>query len=78
MNRKLVTILLVIVLVLCLGIAGAMGFVWYRDNHVFVEGTAYPIRSASLDLRESDISLAHYDELHSKLPKCQKIGRAHV
>lgn len=71
MKKKLVTVLLIIVLVLCLGIAGALGFVWYRDNHVFVEGTAYPISSVSLDLREEDISMTHYDELHSKLPKCQ-------
>lgn len=72
-KKKLVTVLLIIVLVLCLGIAGALGFVWYRDNHVFVEGTAYPISAVSLDLREEDISMAHYDELQSKLPKCQII-----
>lgn len=71
MKKKLVTILLIIVLVLCLGIAGALGFVWYRDNHVFVDGTAYPISALSLDLREENISMAHYDELQSKLPKCQ-------
>ena len=70
-KKKLVTVLLIIVIVLSLGIAGALGFVWYRDNHVFVEGTAYPISAVSLDLREEDISMAHYDELQSKLPKCQ-------
>ena len=42
------------------GAAGAVGFLWYRDNHVFVEGTAYPIDSRQLDLREEDISFEHY------------------
>ena len=41
MGNKVVVVLLVIVLVLSLLIAGAVGFLWYRDNHVFVEGKAY-------------------------------------
>ena len=43
MKKTLVTVLVVIALVLALGIAGAVGFVWYRNNHVFVEGDAYEI-----------------------------------
>ncbi len=68
MKKTLITILVVIVLVLSLGIAGALGFAWYRDNHVFVEGTAYPIAAESFDLREEDISYAHFEELQQKLP----------
>lgn len=70
-KKTVVTVLLVIVIVLALGVAGAVGFLWYRDNHVFVEGDAYAIDSTSLDLREEDISQAYYDELHSKLPGCE-------
>jgi len=69
-KKTLVTILVVIVLVLALGIAGFLGYNWYRDNHVFVEGDAYPIDTYSLDLREEDISFAYYDSLHAQLPKC--------
>jgi len=69
-KKTLVTILVVIVLVLALGIAGFLGYNWYRDNHVFVEGDAYPIDTSSLDLREEDISFSYYDSLHAQLPKC--------
>ncbi|MBQ3192804.1 MAG: hypothetical protein IJB59_04465 [Oscillospiraceae bacterium] len=68
MKKTLITILVVIVLVLALGIAGMLGYVWYRDNHVFVEGAAYPIAAEIFDLREDDISFEHYEELKSKLP----------
>ena len=70
MKKTLVTILVVIVLILALGIAGGLGFVWYRDNHVFVDGDAYDITTRSLDLTAEDISLEYYEELQSKLPDC--------
>lgn len=71
MKKKLVIVLVVIALVLALAVAGILGFIWYRDNHVFVEGKAYPLASTSLDLREEDISFAHYNELQGKLPRCK-------
>lgn len=71
MKKTLIIVLIVIVLVLSLGIAGALGYVWYRDNHVFVEGTAYPIASRQLDLREEDISFEHYHSLREQLPQCE-------
>ncbi len=70
MRKTLVTVLVTIVLILALGIAGTVGFLWYRDNHIFVEGKAYPINAESLDLREEDISFAHYDSVHAQLPNC--------
>jgi len=69
-KKTLVTVLVVVALVLALGVAGAMGYIWYRDHHVFVEGDAYPIDSHSLDLREEGISFAYYDSLQEQLPKC--------
>ena len=70
MKKTLVTILIVLVLVVALGIAGFVGFTWYRDNHVFVDGDAYEITLQSLDLTEEDISIAYYEELQDKLPEC--------
>ncbi len=71
MKNKLLVALLVVVLILSLGVAAAMGYLWYQENHIFVEGKAYPINAESLDLREEDISIAHYDSLHAQLPNCQ-------
>ena len=71
MKKTLVTILIVVVLVLALGAAGFVGYTWYRDNHVFVDGDAYDITLQSLDLTEKDISTAYYDELQKKLPDCR-------
>lgn len=70
MKKVIITILLTVVLILILGMAGYVGYTWYRDNHIFVEGTAYSISAESLDLREEDISVAHYDAVHSQLPNC--------
>lgn len=73
MKSKLVTVLLVIVIVLALAVGGVVGFLWYRDNHIFVEGKAYSIHAVTLDLRQEDISTAHYDQVHAQLPQCQII-----
>ena len=71
MKKTLVTVLIVIAVVLALGIAGALGYLWYRDNHVFVDGDAYAIDTQQLDLREEDISFDYYHALQSQLPNCQ-------
>ena len=71
MKKTLVTILIVVILVAGLGIAGFVGFTWYRNNHVFVDGDAYEITLQSLDLTGEDISVAYYEELKAKLPDCQ-------
>lgn len=71
MKKTVVTILIVIVLVLALAGAGFLGFRWYQDNHVFVEGDAYPLDSQTLDLTDKDISIAYYNELQEKLPDCE-------
>ena len=71
MKKTLVTILIVLLLVAALGVAGFLGFTWYRDNHVFVDGDAYEITTQSLDLTGEDISVAYYEELQEKLPNCE-------
>ena len=57
MKKTLVTILIVLLVVAALGVAGFLGYNWYRNNHVFVEGDAYDISLQSLDLTEKDISV---------------------
>lgn len=71
MSKKLVTVLAIIALVLALVVAGAVGFLWYRNTHVFVEGKAYSNREDTLDLREEAMSIEHYDQLHALLPDCE-------
>lgn len=71
MKKTLLIIFIVIVLILTLGMAGYVGYSWYRDNHIFVEGKAYSIHEESLDLTQEDISFAHYDAVHSQLPDCK-------
>ena len=71
MKKTLVTILIVLLVVAALGVAGFLGYTWYRNNHVFVDGDAYEITLQSLDLTEKDISVAYYDELQEKLPDCE-------
>ena len=71
MKKTLVTILVVLLVVAALGVAAFLGFTWYRDNHVFVDGDAYEITATSLDLTGEDISVAYYDELREKLPNCE-------
>ena len=73
MRNKLVTVLLVIVIVLALGIAGALGFVWYRDSHVFIEGDAYALDAQQIDLREKDVDFDYYHALQKALPNCEII-----
>ena len=69
--KKLIAVLVVILILLALGIAGALGYVWYRDNHIFVEDAVYPIAAESLDLRGQEISIEHYETVRGKLPGCR-------
>lgn len=69
--KKLIAVLVVIAILLVLAIAGALGYVWYRENHIFVEDAVYPINAMSLDLREQDISVAHYEAVRDALPNCE-------
>ena len=71
MKKTLVTILVVLLVVAALGVAGFLGYTWYRNNHVFVGGDAYEITTMNLDLTDQDISVAYYDELQEKLPDCE-------
>lgn len=69
--KKLITVLVVILILLGLAIAGALGYVWYRNNHLFVDDAVYPINSDTLDLRGQDISIEHYETVQTGLPHCR-------
>ena len=71
MKKKWIITLVIVVLLLALGVSGALGFLWYRDNHVFVEGDAYPKDTMQLDLTHEDVSIAYYEALQEKLPNCE-------
>lgn len=68
--KKVLTVLLVISLVLALAAAGGAGYFWYINNHVFLEGDAYPLAARSLDLRAKDISRSYFEQLQELLPDC--------
>lgn len=73
MKRKntLMTVLVTLAVVVTLAAAGLIAFIVYQNTHIFVENKAYPIKAQSLDLREEDISFAHFDSVHAQLPDCQ-------
>ena len=71
MSRKLQTTLIVIAVILALILGGMLfGIYWYRNNHIFVEGEAYPKNAEYLNLRDTGISIAHYEQIRSQLPDC--------
>lgn len=69
-KKKVVTILLVIAVVLALVVAGILGYLWYRNTHVFVQGDAYPVSSTQIDLRQQQVTESYYLELQQALPDC--------
>ena len=71
MKKTLMTILITLLVTLALIAAGMFGWQWYRNTHVFVDGDAYSKDLTALDLTDKDISMAYYDELRSKLPRCR-------
>ena len=68
--KKFSCTILVILLVFALSAAGGYGYAWYRCNHVFVDGEAYPLDLTELDVREKDISMEEYVNLKTYLPNC--------
>lgn len=72
MQKKstLIAILLGI-LIMALVVAGTMGYLRYRETHLFIDDTVYPMDAQSLDLRGQDISISYYNTLRWQLPRCQ-------
>lgn len=70
-QNRLITVLVIILILLVLIAGGVLGYGWYRNNHVFVEKEAYPKDATYLNLRDTGISVAHYEQLRSLLPNCE-------
>lgn len=64
-------VLIVILVVLLVVAAAAGGCIWYLNAHIFVEDAVYAKNSETLDLRGTDISVAHYNSVQSQLPDCE-------
>ena len=70
-SNKLIAILVVIAVLAVAAAGGTLAYIYYQNTHIFVEGQAYALDATYLDLREEDISFAHYDAVHSELPGCE-------
>lgn len=70
-SNKLVAVLVIIAVLAVAAAGGTVAYIYYQNTHVFVEGEAYPLDATYLDLREKDISLAHYNALQEQLPGCE-------
>lgn len=71
--KKVLIILLVILLILVLAMAGGYGVAWYRANHIFIQGDAYPLTATALDLREKTLTVQEFDQIQAQLPQCRII-----
>ncbi len=69
--KKVLVILLVVLLIIVLALAGACGIMWYRNNHIFIQGDAYPLSATALDLRDKELTVSEYDQIRSQMPQCQ-------
>lgn len=68
--KKFMCVLLVVLTVIALAAAGLYGWTWYRSSHIFVEEDAYPLDSASLDLRDKDLTIEDYESIKARMPNC--------
>lgn len=72
MQKKSVLIATLLgILIMALAVAGTLGYLNYRETHLFVEDAVYPMDVKSLDLRGQDVSITHYNTLRWQLPTCQ-------
>ena len=69
-SNKLITVLIAAAVLLAILLAGVVGFIVYRNTHIFVDGTPYSKQSRSLNLTGEEISFNHYLMLREQLPDC--------
>lgn len=71
--KKVLIILLVVLLVFALAAAAGYGIAWYRSNHIFIQGDAYPLTATELDLREKNLTVSEFDQIQAQMPHCRII-----
>ena len=64
-SNKLITVLVILAVLSVAAAGGMLAYIYYQNTHIFVEGQAYPLDATYLDLREEDISFAHFDAVQS-------------
>ena len=62
--------LLIAVIVLAVMAASLLGLLLYQSGHIYVEDAVYAKNAGELDLRGMDISVQHYEAVHSQMPGC--------
>ena len=71
MPMKTLKKILIVLLILALLFAGAMGaYLWYITAHLFVEDAVYKKNAETIDLRGTGVSLWHVETVKSQLPDC--------
>ena len=63
--------LLAMILILAILLAAAGGVYLVLGGNYLIDFRLYPKNAVSMDLRGEDVSMAHYDALHRKLPGCE-------
>lgn len=62
---------LIVLLVIALLLAGAMGgYYWYITSHIFVDEAVYAKNSEVLDLRGTGVSVEHVQSVREQMPGC--------
>ncbi len=69
--KKALLIILVFLLIFALAAAGGYGIAWYRSNHIFIQGDAYPLAATALDLRDKNLSVSEFDQIQAQMPQCR-------
>ena len=65
------SVLLAVVLILAILLAVVGGLFLILNGNYLVDFKLYPKNASSMDLRQEEISIEHYDTLHEKLPRCR-------
>ena len=63
--------LLAIILILAILLAAAGGIYLIFSTNYLIDFKLYPKNAVSMDLREEDVSIAHYNALRQKMPRCE-------
>lgn len=67
MKNQMKKLLMILLLLTLIG-AVAVGLIWHATNYVMVDLKFYPRNSAVLDMRQEELTLEDYEKLRGKLP----------
>ena len=62
---------LMVLLILLLFVSVAAGVFWHMRHYVLVDMQFYPRGARSMDLRENEISIRHYEKILRRMPGCE-------